>query len=361
MTVLLHTTWFGTFLLEEGEVVESVLFPKEPEALAARMARVESGKILDEERRLAKGREGLRVTEPRLEQVGAAPTEEEPPFLKPEDFGYDTPLLREAMLALGREQLRRAVQPADHVIQAVRALDDLTQAENRFHERLRDWYGLHFPELARMVSPEEFVGLVADHGRREDLPLDVPESVGAEVSDEDLAAVRGLAVLLRSAREERRSLEAYLAARMEAVAPNVAHLVGPLIGARLLSLAGGLDELSRKPASTIQLLGAEKAMFRHLRKGTKPPKHGVLFQHPWVHGSPWWQRGNIARSLAGKVAIAARADAFTGRFIGDELKAEVEAALEEIRRTHPEPPARGKRGRPGKGGKGSPRRTGKAS
>lgn len=349
--MLLHTTWFGTFLLEEGAVVRSVLFPQEPEALAARMLAVEEGKVLREERQLAQGLDDFLVAEPRLEKLGGTPTEEEPPFLQPEDFGYGTPLLREAMLALGRRRMQRAVQPADHVIQAIRALDDLTRATNRLHERLRDWYGLHFPELARLVRREAFPRLVAEHGRREAVPVEAAASVGAEIPDEDLAAVRGLASGVVRLQEERAALEGYVEARMRALAPNVTHLAGPLIGARLLALAGGLEELSRKPASTVQLLGAEKAMFRHLRKGTNPPKHGVLFQHPWVHGAPRWQRGAIARALAGKLAIAARADAYTGRFLGDELKAGVEAAIQEVRRTHPRPPPRSPRPKRGRRGR----------
>lgn len=342
--MLLHTTWFGTFLLEDGDVAESVLFPKDPEALAERMLRVDEGKLLREERRLVSDLDEFLVTEPRLEQLGGTPAETDPPFLEPADHGFDAALLREAMLLVGKRQLQRAVGPSDHVIHAIRTLDEVTETGNRLLERLRDWYGLHFPELDRMVSTAELVDLVADRGRREAMEVAVEESAGAEIGEADLAAVRSLAALVRDLWARRASLEAYLEARMGEVAPNVAHLVGPLIGARLLALAGGLQELSRKPASTIQLLGAEKAMFRHLRKGTKPPKHGVLFQHPWVHGSPRAQRGPIARALAGKVAIAARADAFTGRFIADDLKAEVEAAIQEARRTHP-PGSRGRRRR----------------
>jgi nucleolar protein 56 len=221
---------------------------------------------------------------------------------------------------------------------------------NLMMERLRDWYSLHFPELARMVDQGRFVELVAEYGKREAMPLETVESVGADLEPEDLKTIQRLGTLVRDLQQHRSSLEAYLEERMREVAPSIAHLIGPVLGARLISLAGGLEELARMPASTIQLLGAEKALFRHLRKGTKPPKHGVLFQHPWVHGAPYWQRGAIARALAGKLAIAARADAYTRRFVGEELKAHVEDLLEEIRRTRQKPPERprkrkGRRGR----------------
>ncbi len=130
---------------------------------------------------------------------------------------------------------------------------------------------------------------------------------------------------------------------MKEVAPNITALVGPLLGARLLSLAGGLDELARLPASTIQVLGAEKALFRALRTGGKPPKHGVIFQYPDIHRSPRWQRGKIARALAAKLAIAAKVDAFTGRYIGDVLVQQLRKRIEEIKKLYAKPPVRKKR------------------
>lgn len=323
--------------MEDGKVAKSALYPKEPDALASRMLRVEEGKVLREERQIVAGLEEFLVTEGRLEKLGGTRTATPPPFLEPAQFGFDVHLLREAMIVLGKRRMRRAVQPVDHVVQAVRALDDLTHARDLLMERLRDWYGLHFPELPRMVEAAEFPTLVAERGHRDEMPVEAHESVGGEIDPRDLETVRGLAGVLRDLHGERAVLERHLEGRMKELAPNVAHLAGPLVGARLISLAGGLEELARMPASTIQLLGAEKALFRHLKKGTKPPKHGVLFQHPWVHAAPRWQRGPIARALAGKLAIAARADAYTGRFLGEDLKEEVATAVEEINRTHPKP------------------------
>ncbi len=200
--------------------------------------------------------------------------------------------------------------------------------------------------------------LVAEHARRESMPLE-SESVGAPMGDEDTRAVRGLAEQTRDLVRRRSSLDAYIEEKMGELAPNVAHLAGPIIGARLLALAGGLEEMARMPSSTIQLLGAEKALFRHLRKGSKPPKHGILFQHPWVHNAPYWQRGAIARGLAAKLAIAARADAHTGRFVAGELKAQVEALVEDVRKTHEKPKARPSRRRGGPRKKAKGRKPGR--
>jgi len=165
----------------------------------------------------------------------------------------------------------------------------------------------------------------------------------------------------------RRELTDYISTVMKEVAPNITALVGPLLGARLISLAGSLESLARLPASTIQVLGAEKALFRALRTGGKPPKHGVIFQYPDIHRSPRWQRGKIARALAAKLAIAAKVDAFTGRFIGDKLREELRRRIEEIKKVYAKPPKRRpvevrpqrERGRPPRGGRKRKRRPGK--
>lgn len=98
--------------------------------------------------------------------------------------------------------------------------------------------------------------------------------------------------------------------------------------------------MARLPSSTVQLLGAEKALFLHLRSGKRPPKHGVIFQHPWVNRAPYWQRGKVARSLGGKISIAAKVDAYGGEFVADHLKEQMERRLSEIRERYPDPPRR---------------------
>jgi nucleolar protein 56 len=97
---------------------------------------------------------------------------------------------------------------------------------------------------------------------------------------------------------------------MNQAAPNILALAGPLLGARLIALAGGIKKMALMPSSTIQLLGAEKALFRSLRTSSPPPKHGIIFQHPFLQKAKYWQRGKVARALAGKLAIAARIDTF---------------------------------------------------
>jgi nucleolar protein 56 len=125
---------------------------------------------------------------------------------------------------------------------------------------------------------------------------------------------------------------------MEEVAPNTRAIGGSLLGARLVALAGGLMNLAKLPASTIQVLGAEKALFRALKTKARPPKHGIIFQHPFIHDAKRWQRGKIARALAGKLAIAARVDAFSGKYAGDGLKFDLDKRIAEIKERYEKPP-----------------------
>jgi len=338
--MLLATTWFGTFLLDEGAVRGSRLFPKDPSALADRLALVEDWKVLDEERELMASLDEVFVTEPRLERAGGTLTKTRPPFLDPEAFGFDRGLLHAAMLDLAKRKMRKAIRAEDHLGQAVAAVDDLQEQENLLVERLREWYGLHFPELARMVDEQSYLQLVALHGRRDSMPIEHRDSIGADLGSHEETQIRAVARLAQEVSARRGELERYVERTVVALAPNVVDLSGPMIAARLVTLAGGLQELARAPSGTIQVLGAERSLFLHIRTGSRPPKHGVLFQHPLVHRAPAWQRGAIARAFAGKIAIAARADAFTKRSISEGLKRDLAKTLENIARKKEKRPTR---------------------
>ncbi len=268
--------------------------------------------------------------------------------------------LHEVTLEWTRRKLRRAAQKRDMLaVQAIRAIDDIDKTINLYVARLREWYSLHFPELDELVRDHMlYARLIYELGDRVNftrenlIKLDVSEelaekiasvaatSIGAELSDFDLNYIKVLAGIILDLYKLRDTLEDYIETVMKEVAPNITALVGSKLGARLLSLAGGLEKMARLPASTIQVLGAEKALFRALRTGGKPPKHGVIFQHPAIHRSPRWQRGKIARALAAKLAIAAKVDFFTGRYIGDKLATEFQQRVEEIKKLYPKPPPR---------------------
>ncbi|MCI2414913.1 MAG: C/D box methylation guide ribonucleoprotein complex aNOP56 subunit [Candidatus Aramenus sp.] len=274
-----------------------------------------------------------------------------------------------------RRKLRKASQKRDLLaIQAVRAIDDIDKTINLFSERLREWYSLHFPELDKMVEDHQLYSKIVSYlGYRDNITQEAlkelglndsraskiadaaKKSIGADISEDDINSIRMLSNTILELFKIRNDLADYVESVMREVSPNVTALVGPVLGARLLSLAGSLEELAKMPASTIQVLGAEKALFRALKTGSRPPKHGIIFQFPAIHSSPRWQRGKIARALAAKLAIAARVDAFSGRYIGDQLVEQLNKRIEEIKTKYAQPPPRKqqKEERPqGKGKKG---------
>jgi len=156
-------------------------------------------------------------------------------------------------------------------------------------------------------------------------------SLGAEFDEIDIEVLQACAQRVLNLYELRGRIAEYIDGLMAQIAPNLCTVVGGSIGARLISLAGGLERLARLPSSTIQVLGAEKALFRALKTRARPPKHGVIYQYPDVRGSPRQLRGKIARALAGKIAIAARVDAMSGEFVGDRLAANLKARIANIR------------------------------
>ncbi len=254
-------------------------------------------------------------------------------------------LLRSVSLEKTKGEMTKAFGQSDNlIIQAVSALEDLDEAINNSAERLREWYSLHFPELsAKITAHDEFAKLIEKYGSRESLASEPrlsdisKESMGAELDEKDIRVLQGFAGAIVELYRARSSTENYLTSKVESLAPNLSAMIGPLMGAKLIAIAGGLKKLAQMPGSRIQVLGAEKALFRHLREGGVPPKHGALYQHPMVSASPWWIRGRISRSLAGKIAIAARADAYSARFIADPLKAILEKRMSELKKV-PEPP-----------------------
>ncbi|MEM1525700.1 MAG: C/D box methylation guide ribonucleoprotein complex aNOP56 subunit [Ignisphaera sp.] len=268
-------------------------------------------------------------------------------------------------LELTRRRLRRYAQKRDLLaVQAIRAIDDIDKTLNLFAVRLREWYSVYFPELDDIAKEHnEYVKIVAeisyrDHmdvktltklgiaeGRAKRIAEAAQKSIGADLSEMDLTIIRQFAHIWLELLELRDKLTNYIDQVMKEVAPNFTALVGPLLGARLLSLAGSLEELAKLPASTVQVLGAEKALFRALRTGGKPPKHGVIFQFSEIRKSPKWQRGKIARALATKLAIAARIDFFTGRYVGEELKKKLYERIEEVKKLYPKPPKKEERER----------------
>ena len=242
-------------------------------------------------------------------------------------------------------------------VQAVRAIDDLDKTLNLLAGRVREWYGLHFPEMDRIIEKHDtYARLVAKLGDRknftkenitsEGLPNQTVDqlvtaarkSMGGQIEDSDLQVLKSFCELMLELYKFRARGESYIEDVLKQVAPNMTAIVGAPLSARLISIAGSLDNLAKMPASTLQVLGAEKALFRSLKTGARPPKHGVIFQHTAIHQSPRWQRGKIARALSGKLSIAARVDAFGGVFVGEQLRDDVNKKVDEIKDRYKTPP-----------------------
>ena len=287
----------------------------------------------------------------------------------------DFEALRQKSIAAAEEAIREASSRPDlHLVQAIQALDDTDKYLNITATRASEWYGLHFPALTQMVQDNvALCKIISEIGSREAFSADNlggrgftdkkveaiiearNRSKGGSISEGDLGRVKSLAALALQLSNLRGGLNDYVESQMKKVAPNTAEVAGATIGARLMAKAGGLDRLAILPASTIQILGAEKALFRALRTGARPPKHGILFQHQAVHTAPKWQRGKIARTLANKIAIAARVDRYRGSEDAS-IKAGLDKRLEGIKERYKEPPQRRPERRDGPRREGRPPR-----
>ena len=265
--------------------------------------------------------------------------------------------IRKMAILYSDRKIKQGSESLDlHLINGILSLDDIDRMINLLAERLREWYGLHFPELFDLVQDlKAYCRYIIAVGTRDDLERDMLDTVGlgekktnavlslaerskgGTIRPQDLEKVKILAQEIESLSRARDTLNSYVEKTMEEIAINVSHLAGPMVGARLLARAGGLNRLARMPSSTIQVLGAEKALFRSLRTGSRPPKHGLLFQHPAIHGAPKWQRGKVARSLAAKIAIAARID-YHGGGRNIKLEEDMKKRIEEVKNRYKDPP-----------------------
>jgi nucleolar protein 56 len=333
----LATQWFGVFLYEDDDLVDRELFPARAEAIARRLEAVATGQLLDEERQLLDGVEDVRVADERL-LTHAATMEGPVPQARqrPADHDLDPALRQEAAIERAEAAIEAQLSAEGrHLVQAVAYLDETHEIENRMIERLTSWFRLHAPALVDEVDDGvELARLVARHGDREAIAcaLDVDPGMGSALDPNEMRALEGLAASIVQQAQAREPLERFVTELAREMAPNIAQLTTPAIAARLIQHAGGLEELAKQPASTIQMLGAERAVFQHLTEDAPPPKHGVIFRHPMIHEAHPDDRGSIARAMAAKVAIAARADALTGNDIAGELEADLQARVDEIQR-----------------------------
>lgn len=230
--------------------------------------------------------------------------------------------------SLARHKLKFSPDKIDTmIIQAIGLLDDLDKELNIYAMRVKEWYGWHFPEMAKILNDNlAYSKVVLKMGLRSnyeaaDLSDILPEeieaavksaadkSMGTEITLEDLENIQALAHQVVDFSDYRQQLASYLSARMIAIAPNLTALVGELVGARLIAHAGSLMNLSKNPASTIQILGAEKALFRALKTKHDTPKYGLIYHASLIGQASGKNKGKMARVLAAKAAIGLRVDA----------------------------------------------------
>ena len=221
------------------------------------------------------------------------------------------------------------------IIHLVNGIDELNRIINLLFERVVELYGLYFPEAVHKIqNPEKVVRIIAQDPSREAVAskIKIPtESMGFELPKEDLEILKLYARATVNLLNLKNTLTNRLKNLMSKIAPNLSKVATPMLGARLIASAGSLENLTKLPSSTIQVLGAEKALFRHLRKGAKPPKHGYLISHPLLRDAKKRERGKIARSLASKIAIAAKIDFFSREDRSEELLKDLEERIRRIR------------------------------
>lgn len=239
------------------------------------------------------------------------------------------------------------------IVQAIALLDDLDKELNIYAMRVKEWYGWHFPEMGKIINDNlAYAKVIKTMGMRSsasttDLSEILPEeietalkaaaevSMGTEITNEDLNNITLLAEQVISFTEYRQQLSSYLSARMSAIAPNLTVLVGELVGARLIAHAGSLMNLAKSPASTVQILGAEKALFRALKTKHDTPKYGLIYHASLIGQSTGKNKGKIARMLATKTTLGLRVDALTedkdeSAALGLAMRAQVENRVRKL-------------------------------
>jgi len=245
------------------------------------------------------------------------------------DFDSNREKYRKKCFEFTAEKLRVSVNQDNFIVQAISEINEIDKLVNMLSRRLNEHAGLYLPELYGAINDNKtFARLISSKTKKElmkDLKLE--KTIGAELNKKDIEPIIALAKQIVSLFDLRDKTENYLESILVKYLPNVNHILGTMIAAKLMLIAGSLKHLAMFPASTVQMLGAEVALFRHLKTGAKCPKYGFLVIHPLVASAKPKDKGRFARMLADKVSIAAKVDYFKGEFIGDKLLEQLENKL----------------------------------
>ncbi|MEW6036363.1 MAG: NOP5/NOP56 family protein [Candidatus Micrarchaeota archaeon] len=254
---------------------------------------------------------------------------------------------RARFMKRARQTVMQALRSRDMLLASVtKSIEDLDKTINLLGERFEDWYGIYFPELraeeklqycnaALMIDKENLdekgLAVILGQKRASELAAAAKGSLGAKLSPKDHSECLSMARAIITLEKLRKDYEAYQKELANELCPNMSEVGGPEIAAKLVSHVGSLQRLALLPSSAIQVLGAEKALFKHLRnRKIPPPKHGIIFQHVRISASPKSVRGKIARALANQLSLASKADAFSKRSISPALKKKFDDRYAEI-------------------------------
>ena len=360
----------------ENELISEKLFPESE--ILNRLADIDEKKIVDEEAEIIEELSGdydeiiiesnKRKSDYENEKITIKNPNSGGEYLRSnyEKFGLDSSDITEIYRNLTIHKIKKESSSEDkHLIQAINSIDEIDESIAKLIERIREWYALYFPEMDTVKNNETYIRLISQNKSKEEIIKAKPEAFPQDLIDldedinaMDLEIMNNYAKSIYEVQKTRKNIEEYIDSKMEAIAPNLRLLVGSSLGAKLISHAGGIRRLALYPSSTVQIMGAEKALFRHLKSGDRPPKYGLIYQHPQVRGAKWWNRGKIARMLAGQISLAVRRDVFTKTFDAD-IADKFTAKVEEIEKNNPFPTKTSKKRKEEKSKSKSKKRKGK--
>ena len=352
MRAYIITTFIGSFALDEkNKVIAFRPFPKDPLKAAEKFKHSEI-EVIDEEKQLTTDiwKRGFKdfiyaVRKPEIHH--AEPGNPAEVFVKEnlrrlavdykfvKDQSEFNQFLTKLNIELTKVKIRKAVGRDSLVMQAIGATEELDKSLNILIERLREWYGLHFPEMDRIITNHEaFAKIIENFGDRkkieyEDLKNLKDSSMGIELTEEDVKTIQAMAKEITQLYALRENIAKYIDKTLKEVAPNMREIAGPMLAAKLIAKAGGLEKISKYPSSTVQLLGSEKALFRFLHGKGKSPKYGIIFSHPLIQNAPPEKKGKIARILAAKLSLAAKVDFFSHEDRSEKMKKELQEKVKE--------------------------------
>jgi nucleolar protein 56 len=347
MRAFLITTPIGVFgIAEDKKIIHFEPFSKNPEEIAEKLKLAEN-EILDEEKKVQEElkKEGYEevyfsVKKPGVKNFELNSKAEQ--FVKENlrklalDYNFVkdqiefNQLLTKINIELTKTKIKKAIEKDSVAIQLIRIIEDIDKMTNVLMERLREFYSLHFPEMDRLVQDHrEYAKIVEKYGLREkieelELKQIAQKSMGADFGEEEIKTIQTIASRILEFYKLRDNLSKQLEKILKEVAPNFTELAGPMLSAKLIAKAGGLEKLAKMPSSAIQLMGAEKSLFRFLHGKGKSPRFGLIYNHPFVLNAPEKFKGKVARILASKLSIAAKLDFYSKEYKGDELKKELE-------------------------------------